>query len=120
GCGSGDERDELASLHGAAPSGRDIHITTNLKGTGEVPLENSQPHLDVLSVSGNALRDRDSVERAVQLPRNSLDGAMTDADFVSYLQAHVSSNVRCSPKSRRSASKLRCPSLGQILPDFRQ
>jgi hypothetical protein len=36
-------------------------------------------------VSGVVLCARD-LERAIHLPRNSLDGAMTDADFVSDLQ----------------------------------
>ena len=60
---------------GPAPSGRDIHITTNLNETGEVPLENSQRHLDVLSVSGDTLRDRDGVERARNFPRNAIAGS---------------------------------------------
>ena len=75
GCSSADKCDELPSFHGAAPSRRDIHINKNLNGTGEVPLENSQRHLDVLSVSGDTLRDRDGVERARNFPRNAIAGS---------------------------------------------
>jgi hypothetical protein len=38
------------------------------------------------SISDAALCGCGGRERAVHLPRNSLDGAMTDADFVSDLQ----------------------------------
>ena len=43
------------------------------------------------SISDAALRDRDGDERARHFPRNALDGAMADADFVRHFQDALNS-----------------------------